>query len=144
MKHTRRHASLLVEEEPMGFPATKGRCRMMKPLMRAVGVALAGTLAGVALVASPASAAQSAPLNWSGYQAVFDNNPGGGAQSWAWLYNGGYNTAYLKVQFYNEERNTGLTVGRGQSGSKTYDKDIWRMQICEHTIPAVHCSAWSY
>ncbi len=132
-----------------------GDAMRTKRLIWASGAALAVSVASTALAfgsVSPAGATEGRPVyTWNGYQTKFDNDPGNGTPSWAWIYNGGSRNAVAIVEFYDGNRDVELRAyGHNTSHTLNYSRDIWRISICDFSgdnpfsDSSSKCSEWFY
>jgi hypothetical protein len=120
----------------------------LKKLAQTIIVSATAALTGGLLLTSPASAAQITAYH-NGAEAAFDNNPGDGAASWVWVWNGSkYPYAVVEFQFPSGVRDYHDVHGAWASTSFDVDSDIYRVRACTATsvIPKVNysCGSWKY
>jgi hypothetical protein len=112
----------------------------LKNVIKAAAVAAAVTAVGVSV--APQSASASVYWSWHGYQVEYDNNPGDRAPSWAWLFNGGANTAFVEVYLGGPNYNSSLLASPGKAAGHEYTADIQAFKVCEYVHNTVECSGW--
>jgi hypothetical protein len=99
----------------------------LKNFTRAAAVAATVALTGGALSASPASAS----TQWCRWnddytvQACFSNDPGSGAESWAWVWAAKANCGQASIYFDNSHKPIALrTYGWGSQNHR----DFWKWE----------------
>ncbi|XVU29005.1 hypothetical protein ACQPZJ_18665 [Actinoplanes sp. CA-054009] len=79
---------------------------------------------------SASAAYANGPYYWNGIGGQFDNNPGNGAQSWAWVNNtNSWGSGYIRIKFYDNST-TVLGAANFKSNTGNYNQDIWQIQMC--------------
>ncbi|MFD5575180.1 hypothetical protein [Streptomyces cadmiisoli] len=60
-------------------------------------------------------------------QAQWDNNPGNGAESWLWGWNGGSTTAKFRYEYYDGTGGELTVTSTAGTGQVNLPKDVWRV-----------------
>lgn len=118
----------------------------------AAAVAAAGiALASAAITVPPAMAGCARTIAWSVDQGVVgqvDNCPGARADSWSWIYDGGWNgqVAIIELEFVHGDHGY-LPSGDGRSSANTWADDIRRARLCKQyslSLPSRLCGGRHY